>query len=171
MYSRHEESTALLRATAAQVFSFLDDHERLSGHMSKRSLMMGGGRMTTTLDVARGRAVGSIIEVKGRVFGLFLWLREAVIERQPPTRKAWETIGEPHLLVIGRYRLGFNIVADPQVQLTVWIDYDRPSRGVSKLLGRLFGRAYARWCVRRMLGDASMAFGTSGKALHVSGFA
>ena len=61
MYSRHEESTVLLQGTAAQVFSFLDDHERLSGHMSKRSLMMGGGKMTTTLDRARGRAVGSII--------------------------------------------------------------------------------------------------------------
>ena len=158
MYSRHEESTVLLQGTAAQVFSFLDDHERLSGHMSTRSLMMGGGKMTTTLDRARGRAVGSIIEVKGRVFGLLLWLKESVVERQPPTHKSWETIGEPRLLVIGPYRMGFDLTEATPTTLRVWISYSLPSGSISRLLGKLFGRSYARWCVHRMTTDAARTF-------------
>jgi len=32
-----------------------------------------------------------------------------VVQREPPTLKAWETVGEPHLLVIGRYRMMVSI--------------------------------------------------------------
>ncbi|HEY9229067.1 MAG TPA: hypothetical protein VIP11_20615 [Gemmatimonadaceae bacterium] len=42
-------------------------------------------------------------------------------------------------------------------QLRVTIDYDLPSRGVSRLLGVLFGRADARWCTRQMVVDARRA--------------
>jgi hypothetical protein len=43
-----------------------------------------------------------------RVLGMTLCLKEIVIERQPPLRKAWQTV-DAKLLVIGQYRLGFDI--------------------------------------------------------------
>jgi len=33
-------------------------------------------------------------------------------EGDPPRSKVWGTVGEPALWVIGRYRMGFRIVAD-----------------------------------------------------------
>jgi hypothetical protein len=38
------------------------------------------------------------------------------------------------------------------------IDYDLPTRGLSRILGRLFGRMYAKWCTRQMVRDAERAF-------------
>jgi hypothetical protein len=140
------------------VFDFLDDHQRLASHMSKRSWMMAGGRMDTILDDAHGRQVGSRIIVRGRVFGFLLSLGERVIERVPPSRKAWETEGEPRLLVVGAYRMGFELSPGTLTAARVWIDYDLPSRGVSRWIGVLLGSWYAKWCVRRMLGDVQRTF-------------
>jgi hypothetical protein len=42
MYSRHEEHSAIINASAERVFYRLDDQTRLSEHMSKRSWKMGG---------------------------------------------------------------------------------------------------------------------------------
>ncbi len=74
----HEESSALVSASPQRVFSLIDDHERLSSHMSQSSWRMGGGRMKTMLDERRGQSVGSHIRVGGRVLGLELSLDEVV---------------------------------------------------------------------------------------------
>lgn len=158
MYSRHEESTGPVGAPVHAVFALLDDHQRLAAHMSQRSWMMGGGRMDTTMDAGHGRAVGSRISVRGRVFGFMLWLRERVTERDPPRRKVWETEGEPRLLIIGRYRMGFELSAGPATSMRVWIDYDLPASRWTRWLGVILSGWYARWCVERMLGDAQRAF-------------
>ncbi len=62
-------------------------------------------------------------------------------------------MGEPRLLIIGPYRMGFDLVAvGADAKLRVAIDYQL--MGLSRLLGRLFGRSYAKWCVRQMAQDA-----------------
>lgn len=160
MYAHHGESSASLSASAAQLFAHLDDQTRLSAHMSKRSWKMGWGKMETVLDAQRGQAVGSHILLRGRVFGLSLHLDEVVTLRDPPLRKTWETVGTPRLLVIGRYRMGFEITpAADRVMLRVAIDYDLPEKGVARMLGALFGRSYAAWCTGQMVGDAQSAWG------------
>lgn len=161
MYSRHDEVVGTIGGSAEEVFAFLDDHERLGSHMSKRSWMMGGGKMDTILDEARGQKVGSRITVRGRVFGILLSLDERVIERVPPYRKAWETEGEPRLLVIGAYRMGFDLTPGAATSGRVWIDYELPTTGISRWIGKLLGSWYARWCVQRMLGEAQRAFRVS----------
>lgn len=143
-----------------QTFAYLDDHSRLSKHMSRRSWRMGWGRMELCMDPAAGRAVGSRISLGGSVFGVRLELDEVITVRDPPTRKTWETIGTPRLLVIGAYRMGFMLeaVGASEITLTVSIDYSLPERGISRILGRMFGHWYARWCTRRMVTDAQAAF-------------
>ena len=168
-FPHHAESHARLGAAAGPVFAHLDDHARLSAHMSRRSWRMGWSRMKLHFDAQAGRAVGSRIRLEGRVLGMRLALEEVVIEHTPPARKVWATVGVPRILVIGSYRMGFTLVpvgdgvkggrAD-EVTLTVFIDYALPDRGISLLLGRSFGHWYARWCTERMVADAQAAFST-----------
>lgn len=159
MYSRHEEYSGLLNTSLEAAFDHLDDQRRLSAHMSRRSWKMGWGRMDVTMDRRSGREVGSHIVVDGRVFGMRLHLDEVVTERVRPALKRWETVGEPRLLVIGAYRMGFDLKRrDAMTSLKVGIDYELPRRGLSRVLGRLFGRSYATWCTRRMVLDAQATF-------------
>jgi len=156
-YRRHAEASADLPASPQEVFEFLDDHRNLSSHMeSSRSPMMAGGKMQLVLDDQLGRAIGSHIVMRGRVLGFDLFVDEIVTERVPSEKKTWETV-EDRLVVIGAYRLGFRIAPQPAgCRLTVWIDYDLPSR--RRLLGRLGGSMYADWCVQQMLGAARSRF-------------
>ena len=161
MYSRHAEHSEPINASAERVFDHLDDQTRLSAHMSKRSRKLGWGKMETVLDAENGRSVGSHIVLRGRVFGIWLYLDEVVTLRDPPLKKTWETVGEPRLLVIGSYRMGFDLTPNGiNEQLRVAIDYDLPTKGVPWLIGRLFGRAYATWCTRQMVRDAQDSFAT-----------
>jgi hypothetical protein len=151
MYAFREEAAGFIDAPIARVFAALDDHRRLSSHMSERSWRMGWSRMETVFDADQGKAVGAHIVMRGRVLGIPLQLDEVVTAREPPYRKQWETVGLPQLLVIGAYRMGFELTAiRAGSNLRVTIDYDVPPR----ILGRVFGHAYARWCTRQMVEDA-----------------
>ena len=155
----HRETTVRVAASPHAVFALLDDHQRLAAHMEKPSLMMAGATMKIETDSERGQALGSLITVKGQVLGMALSVSERVTEYEPPLRKVWDTFGEPHLLVIGAYRMGFALAPDAETsQLRVWIDYDWPTGRWARLLGKLLGRTYADWCVQRMAADAARAF-------------
>lgn len=156
---RRGEASAVIGASPEAVFAHLDDPVRLGEHMSRSSMMMGGGRMAYELDPTGGKAVGSHIKMRGRAFGLDLFVEEAVTARDPPRRKEWRTLGEPRLLVIGAYRMGFEIT--PQEggsRLRVWIDHQPPKRGPGRL-APVLGGLYARWCVRRIAADTASSFG------------
>lgn len=160
-YPYHEQTSGRVRAPVDRVFAHLDGHARLAAHMERPSWRMGWGRMALRTDAQDGRAVGSRLRLEGRVFGVRLWVDEEVTERVPPHRKTWATVGAPHLLVIGHYRMGFVLGAeqpDDDVTVTVFLDYALPEQRVARLLGRLFGRWYARWCTTQMVADASAAF-------------
>lgn len=65
MLARRYESKGFVRSTVDRVFSHVDDHSRLSSHMSQPSWKMGGGRMQTELDEGRGKKIGSRIRLAG----------------------------------------------------------------------------------------------------------
>lgn len=155
----HAEHTVIVQASVERVFTWLDDQTRLAQHMSKRSWKMGWGKMEVEVDARRGRAVGSHIVLHGRILGVQLFLEEVVIEHEPPLKKSWETVGEPRLLVVGPYRMAFDLESvGTASKLRVAIDYLAPTKGIPQLLGRMFGRAYAKWCVRQMAEDAQRSF-------------
>lgn len=157
-FPRHEEVSGPVHGRSDEVFAFIDDHARLSSHMSERSALMGGGRMTLSVDEGHGQRVGSHIKMGGRVFGLRLELDEVVTVHEPPRLKTWETVGQPRLLVVGHYRMQAEVADAPggESTLRVSIDYALPDR--NRWLGQLFGAAYARWCVRSMFRSAQEAF-------------
>ena len=168
MLPYHDESRAVLPIAASVLFAYLDDHARLAAHMSKSSWRMGGGRMSIELDEAGGHRVGSRIRMAGRVLGISLALEEAVTEYEVPHRKVWETIGQPRLLVVGGYRMGFEISPQPHgSQLRVFIDYDLPRATPVRGLTALLARYYARWCTSQMVTDAVKHFSTADLPLEV----
>ena len=159
MLTHRHESNGFVQSSVDSVFAHIDDHTRLSSHMGESSWKMGGGRMETELDEGRGQKVGSRIRLTGRIFGVALSVEAIVTERNPPHRKVWETTGAPKLLVIGHYRMGFEL--SPQgngSMLRVFIEYALPERAPARWLGRLFGRYYARWCTQQMVDDAVKHF-------------
>jgi hypothetical protein len=163
MTKHHASNTGVANARPAEVFAHLDDHSRLAAHMTKSSWMMGGGKMHLTADAANFQALHSTMRLAGRAFGIALFLEETVSRYEPPLQKSWETAGSTRLLVIGDYRMGFTLAPAPSgTSILVWIDYAIPEGGISRVLGRLFAGAYARWCTRRMVSDAVRHFaGTS----------
>jgi hypothetical protein len=162
---RHYESSAIVAASAEQIFAHLDDHRRLSTHMSRSSWMMGRGRMTLELDESGGHKIGSRIRLAGTVLGVALSVEEVVSEHRSPRRKVWETIGTPRLLVVGAYRMGFELTPRGEhAELRVFIDYELPAGLMTRWLGRLLGPVYAKWCTEQMVADAVKFFAAGAPA-------
>ena len=158
-YHDHFETQVEVSATPASVFALLDDHRRMAAHMTQPSWRMAGSHMSIEMDEQQGRAVGSRITLSGKVLGFSLKVEEIVTQYDVPHAKAWKTVGSPRLLVIGPYSMGFSLVSRQGGSLLrVLIDYSPPDAGVSRVLGRVFGKAYARWCTNRMARDAATYF-------------
>jgi hypothetical protein len=157
----HAEAACEVRAAPSAIFEYIDRPERLSAHMARRSWQLAGASMVIETDPAGGRAVGSHIRLAGRMLGIPLYVEGRVVQREPPNLKAWETVGEPHLLVIGRYRMRVTIDArGDRAHVVIAIDYTLPANAATRWLGMLFGPMYARWCVRKMAQDLVHQFGT-----------
>jgi len=149
-FSKHYHEKALISASSEKVFAYIDDHTRLSSHMNKPSWMMGGGKMETSTDDGRGQRIGSHIRLSGKAFGISMYLDEVITRYEPPRFKTWETVGTPKLLVIGHYHMGIEITPhNGTADLRVFISYNLPEKNA--WIAYLFGRAYAKWCVRQML--------------------
>ena len=113
--------------------------------------------MNVETDALKGRAPGSRTGLSGRLFGLELEVQTEVVERTPPRTKAWRSVGEPRLLVIGPYAMSVTIEPlSGGCGATVAIDYERPSRR-RLLFAMELARVYARGCVRRMVLDITAA--------------
>ena len=157
-FSFHHETRTTLPTTVHAAFEHLDDFKKLSAHMEQPSAMMLGSQMHIITDEGGGRTIGSHVRMSGKVMGIPLSLEEVVTDREPPTRKAWETVNA-RLLVIGQYRLGFELQPRSRgCALRVFIDYDLPTGAVARFAAALFGKSYARWCTERMADDAAKHF-------------
>ena len=96
--------------------------------------------MTFQFDEGGGSKVGSHIRLSGRILDISLFLDAVVTQRTPPTFKVWETCSEPQLLVIGRYRMGFELTPEPEgTLLRVFLHYALPSKWPFRWLSSIFG--------------------------------
>lgn len=156
---RNYKDDVLIPASPEELFAYVDDHALFSSHMNKPSWFMGGGKMDISVDAGQGRRIGSHIRMSGKALGITVYLDEVVLRHDPPYVKSWETVGTPKLLVVGQYRMGIEIRPESDgSRLRVTIDYALPTTHV--WLGRMFGRMYAKWCVRQMINGARDAFKT-----------
>ncbi len=158
-YLHHRDSSVEFTSSAEAVFDYLDDQTHLGAHMEKPSVMMLGGSMRYEFDAARGMAKGSVIKMAGSFLGIRLSVEEVVVERRPPHFKMWETRGTPRLLIIGAYRMGFEIAASGDIcRLRVFIDYNPPLSLLAQIIAWVLAPVYARWCVNSMAKDAERHF-------------
>jgi hypothetical protein len=158
-YLHHRDFSVELTSSADAVFDYLDDQTRLGVHMEKPSMMMLGGSMRYDFDAARGMAKGSVIKMTGSFLGIRLFVEEVVVERRRPDFKMWETRGTPRLLIIGAYRMGFEIAGSGDIcRLRVFIDYNPPLSRLARIMAWVLAPVYARWCVNRMAKDAERHF-------------
>ena len=73
-------------------------------------------------------------------------------------RTSPDPVGEPSLLVVGVYRMGFELeAAGGGAATTLRIGNQLPLRGVARCLGLMLGRTHARRFVRTMVRDAQRA--------------
>ncbi len=159
IYTRSAQADVEVTTSAERLFDYMDDQANPGTHMERSSAMMLWGSMAYDFDEALGQSVGSVIKMTGKVAGLKLYVEEVVIQRQPPFLKIWETVGEPRLLVIGSYRMRFQIEDNGRLcRLHVFIDYNYPTSVIGRIAGTLSGALYARWCVKRMAAAAKAAF-------------
>ena len=157
--TQHFESSVDLKAPCAAVFEHLHDFTKFGEHMMRSSWMMAGSAMRYEFDDARGRAQGATVRLLGSFLGLRLQIDERVVERAPPYRKSWETLGRARMIILKGYRMGFDLTAQGTGSgLRVFIDYVLPERGLTRLIGRAFGSMYARWCVRSVVEGAIARF-------------
>lgn len=162
-YSRHYEESVVLKAKPEEVFAYVDDHHKFSSHMNEPSWVMGGSKMETTVDDGYGQRIGSHITMSGKVFGINLFLDEVITKHEPPNQKVWETVGNPRLMVIGSYQLGFELKpVNGGTSFRVFIDYELPKFLSTRWLGYLFGGMYAKWCVRQMIQGVQEQFKSNG---------
>jgi hypothetical protein len=161
-YGAHYEAQTTVNAPPVLVFEYLDDFEQLGAHMTRSSWMMAGSKMTYEFDDGRGRRLGSHVRLVGSLLGLKLEIDEQVIDRVPARSKAWETVGNPRMLILAQYRMSFSLQALPgSCRVTARIDYSLPRKGFSRFLGLVAAGAYARWCVRNVLDQAAAHFGSA----------
>ncbi len=118
--------------------------------------------METWVDQDNGQKVGSHIRMSGTAFGIRLSLDEVVTRYEPSLAKTWQTVGNPKLIVIGRYQMGIEITPQGnESRLRVFIDYKMPQKHT--WLGKLFGNMYARWCVKQMIQGSYQYFSKGGE--------
>ena len=159
IYAFHFSSVAKLGTSLEKAFAYLDDPRKLSGHMGKSSWMMVGSKMEIKLDERQGKGIGAKITLTGQMMGIQLYVNEVVVESEAPRRKSWKTVGPQKLIVMDQYKMGFELSPQGQsVLLKVFIDYSIPSGGIGYILGRLFGKFYARWCTEQMIEDTATHF-------------
>ena len=115
--------------------------------------------MKTSIDEGKGQKIGSHIVMKGKVLGTNLFLDEVVTKHDFPINKEWQTVGDLNLIVIGHYKLGFEIMSEGnKSRLKVYIDYNLPQAIFNRILGYFLGDFYAKWCVKQMLNGVSSHF-------------
>jgi hypothetical protein len=153
------EARSTIHANPTAVFDYLDAPARFGMHMSRRSAMMFGGRMSVAADVHEGRAIGSIIRLSGAFAGIPISVAQIITDRTPPTRKVWETLPQARLLILEAYCMGFDIEGHgPGSSLRVWIKYRSTQRGFWALAASLFAGLYAQWCLDSIVKDVSRHF-------------
>lgn len=158
-FTNHYEDSVLIPAEPESIFTYADDHTNFSSHMNNSSWMMGGGKMETQADEGKGQKLDSHIKMSGKVFGINLFLDEVITRHEPPIYKERQTVGKINLIVIDNYILGFEIKPESSGSLLrVYINYDLPKSAKTYWLGVLFGKMYAKWCVRQMIDSTRSHF-------------
>lgn len=138
------------------IFLFMDDLAKTGMHMSERSLMMMGSKLTLEDITKSGTGVGSMFRWYGNMMGMKIDFTETVTESVIGKSKKWETIGDAQVILFSWYQMGFELEPESSTRCTnvrLWIRYKKPKTWFYRLLSFLFAKWSCRWCLKNMLED------------------
>jgi hypothetical protein len=82
---------------------------------------------------------------------------ETVVKYVKNKERIWRTIGEPKIIIIGDYEMGFRLTPSHDgTRLKIYISYDLPKPLFGKILGWLLSGWYSKWCLNNMATDAKV---------------
>lgn len=155
--ARSVAETVDIRASAADVFAYIDDIRNVGWHMTDESSMaMMGSKLRLDVLSERPTGLGATYRYSGKMLGLTLDFSESVTTYRPPHEKVWQTIGQPTLWIMSSYEMRLVVEAQtPETsRLTISIAYELPASTFWRIVGRVLADSYSRWCLRRMCRDA-----------------
>jgi hypothetical protein len=144
----------LIHGSAHAVFAFMDDLAKTGMHMTRRSMMMMGSKLTLEDLTGNGTGTGSTFRWYGKMMGMNMDFTETVTQWIQDKSKKWETIGDAKLIIFSWYEMGFDLKPEGNnTSATLYIKYKRPKGWFYRLLSVLFANWYCRWCIENMLND------------------
>lgn len=144
----------LIHGDSHQVFQFMDDLAKTGMHMTKRSMMMMGSKLTLEDITQSGTGIGSTFHWYGKMMGMKIDFTETITEWKVDQSKKWDTIGDAKLIIFSWYQMGFDLKPfGKDTEATLWIKYKTPKGWFDLLLSVLFAKWYCRWCINNMLQD------------------
>lgn len=152
LYSQQQR----IRGNPHDVFAFMDDLAKTGMHMTKRSWMMMGSKLTLEEISGKHKGVGSAFRWFGKMMGMEIDFTETVTEWKQDQSKKWETLDGAKIILFSWYQMGFEIELAPNghcSDVTLWIKYKKPVGWFDRLLSFFFARFYCRWCLDSMLRD------------------
>ena len=146
----HFEQAIDIKARPQDVFAFVDDIHHTGWHMEKSSMPMMGGKMEVEILSKNRTGLGAAYRWTGRVLGMPIDFSETVVKYAKDKERVWRTIGEPKIIIIGHYEMGFKLTTiQRSTRLTIYISYELPKPLFGKFLGWLLSGWYSKWCLKK----------------------
>jgi len=109
----HFEKSIDIHASPAEVFAYVDDIHHTGFHMEKSSMPMMGGKMQVEILSRNTRGLGASYRWTGGVLGMPIDFSETVVNWVKGKERVWRTIGDPKIIIMGHYEMGFSLTPIP----------------------------------------------------------
>lgn len=146
-----------LNGSPKDVFAFMDNIENTGKHMTKKNAAMMGSKLDMEWLTVYKTGLGTKYRWKGKAMGMKMDFTVEVSKWIDGREKTWGTVGNAIMIVISWFEMYLNVMpaAGDKTIARLGIYYTKPRRSI---LGFLFGRWYAKWCVNSMLKDTRKHF-------------
>ncbi len=146
----------------------MDDFSKAGMHMSEKSMMMMGSKLTLQQISSNATGLGATYRWYGKMMGMNLDFSETVTKWQPPQYKKWETVGEAKIIIMSWYRMWFEITPDENGAIVkLSISYLPPPQWFYKVLSFFFAGWYCNWCLSNMLNDTKRTLERNSEGMNV----
>lgn len=153
---RFYEKEMIINGTSDSVFAFMDDIRNTGKHMTKSSGAMAGGKLKIEWLSKNKTGLGTKYRWTGKAMGIKMDFTVEVSKWVEGKEKVWGTVGGAKMIVIDWFEMYLIMTQakDGISKAKLSINYTK-HKG---LLGFLFGKSYAKWCVKSMLKDTRKHF-------------
>lgn len=153
---RHYEREMIITGSPEEVFAFMDDIRNTGKHMTENSGAMAGSKLQIHWLSENKTGLGTKYRWTGKVAGMKMDFTVEVSKWNEGKEKIWGTIGDAKMIVIDWFEM--HLITTPEkdgkTKAKLGIHYTK-HRGFG---GFLFGKSYAKWCVKSMLKDTRKHF-------------